>query len=440
MILQYCMVLFFSVEIGTCSSRDSLKPVGVKFFSINLINNLHWQPGNGSSNETLYYVQHKIYGDTDWKNKTECWGISATSCDLTAETADYAETYHGQVQARDLDVTSDWTGSSSFIPFDDTVIDRPKLKVTPKVNSLQINIAPFDKRRRTPSLRKVLEYLVTLSQPDNQIYTNEIISKNRTISISTLTPGTKYCITVKTQYCKTKAPTSCKTSKASEKYCATTKKDPVTMRIIQALIGGICGVVFVCVLKVFLIFIYRYTYRPKASLPASLVSISKKETLLDSKEHSVEASKSTEDRKMILTVEKNVYVSCPVNPRYVAQLQMKNHRTNTSHSAISNQLYHMLHHSPEYTAQHDSTGEQSDLRMTWVCSEGMLQPEYGNVQNEEDCREYGHVQTVENVSETQNMISPGQNTEYKNVGNSEQQPDYSNVGNPKKTLEYSNLE
>ncbi|XP_041107626.1 interleukin-22 receptor subunit alpha-2-like [Polyodon spathula] len=266
MILQFCMVLFFSIEIGICSFQDSLKPVDVKFFSINLINNLHWQPGNGSSNATLYYVQYKIYGDSDWKNKAECWGISATSCDLTAETADYIERYHGKVKARDLDVTSDWMETSSFVPFDDTVIDRPKLKVTPKVNSLKINIAPLDTQRRNPSMRKALElkYLVTLSQPDNQTYTNERISKNRTISISTLTPGTKYCISVKTQYCKTKAPTSCKSSRASEKYCATTKKDPVTRRIIKALIGGICGVVFVCALKVMLIFIYRYTCRPKA--------------------------------------------------------------------------------------------------------------------------------------------------------------------------------
>ncbi|MBZ3884898.1 Interleukin-22 receptor subunit alpha-2 [Sciurus carolinensis] len=84
---------------GIPPAHDSLKPQRVQFRSRNFHNILHWQPGRTlTGNSSTYFVQYKMYGQRQWQNKEDCWGIQELFCDLTNETSDLQEPYYGREQ------------------------------------------------------------------------------------------------------------------------------------------------------------------------------------------------------------------------------------------------------------------------------------------------------------------------------------------------------
>ncbi|XP_007944503.1 interleukin-22 receptor subunit alpha-2 [Orycteropus afer afer] len=99
-------------------AQESLKPQRVRFQSRNFHNILHWQPGKVLlDNYSIYFVQYKMYGQTKWINKEDCWGIQEPFCDLTNETSDIQELYYGRVRAAVAEIHSSWSVSPRFTPW-----------------------------------------------------------------------------------------------------------------------------------------------------------------------------------------------------------------------------------------------------------------------------------------------------------------------------------
>lgn len=57
------------------------------------------------------------YGQRQWKNKEDCWGIREFFCDLTNETSDIWEPYYGRVRTTLAEVHSGWTMTQRFFPW-----------------------------------------------------------------------------------------------------------------------------------------------------------------------------------------------------------------------------------------------------------------------------------------------------------------------------------
>ncbi|XP_078398985.1 interleukin-22 receptor subunit alpha-2-like [Cetorhinus maximus] len=125
-------------------------PQQVNFNSNDFYNILQWQEASHTSKSTVYVVQYKMYGEKQWKNKTECWEISQPFCDLTHETKDFMEPHFARVQALTTNGHSNWVLSERFIPFWETAIGPPKIKLTPQARSVVVKLfVP-----RTPFRRK----------------------------------------------------------------------------------------------------------------------------------------------------------------------------------------------------------------------------------------------------------------------------------------------
>ena len=62
-----------------------------------------------------FYVSR--YGERQWKNKENCWGIQEFFCDLTNETSDIWEPYYGRVRTTLAGIHSGWTMTQRFTPW-----------------------------------------------------------------------------------------------------------------------------------------------------------------------------------------------------------------------------------------------------------------------------------------------------------------------------------
>ncbi|XP_032877933.1 interleukin-22 receptor subunit alpha-2-like [Amblyraja radiata] len=143
--LERCSFLWLFLSI-IFNSEESRAPQDVKFISQNFHNVLHWKPGNGIENTTLFFVQHQsvisdgfkgIMKDDfflnsrfghEWANKTECWGIRVTCCDLTRETILLPELFFARVRAFSFNKFSNWTMIEPFCPMTDSKCISPKCK------------------------------------------------------------------------------------------------------------------------------------------------------------------------------------------------------------------------------------------------------------------------------------------------------------------------
>lgn len=57
------------------------------------------------------------YGERQWKNKENCWGIREFFCDLTNETSDIWEPYYGRVKTTLAGIHSGWAMTQRFTPW-----------------------------------------------------------------------------------------------------------------------------------------------------------------------------------------------------------------------------------------------------------------------------------------------------------------------------------
>ncbi|NXL91821.1 I22R2 protein, partial [Alectura lathami] len=184
--------------------QDVIKPREVEFHSLNFNTTLRWQPGRaGEAEATLYFVQYKVYGQSTWRNKEECWGIQSHFCDLTEETSDVQEPYYGRVRAASAGIHSDWSLSCRFTPWQETMIGPPMVNVVHSSKSIILKLqaprSPY--RRKRGSTIPMTNYYDLLYQVfiinnllDEQHRVLVYEGKDKVIKIEDLRPGVSYCV------------------------------------------------------------------------------------------------------------------------------------------------------------------------------------------------------------------------------------------------------
>ncbi|NWJ07243.1 I22R2 protein, partial [Crypturellus undulatus] len=188
--------------------QESIKPRQVEFRSLNFHNTLCWLPGRASeARDTLYFVQYKVYGQSTWQNKDDCWGIQKHFCDLTNETSNIQEPYYGRVKAASAGVYSDWNLSCRFTPWQETMIGPPLVNVVHRkkfiILKLQAPRSPY--KRKTGRSIPMTNYYDLLYQVfiinnllDEKHSTLVYEGADKVITIEDLRPGVSYCIRAKT--------------------------------------------------------------------------------------------------------------------------------------------------------------------------------------------------------------------------------------------------
>ncbi|KAM4865799.1 interleukin-22 receptor subunit alpha-2 [Thomomys bottae] len=197
------LIAFFLTGGGeTQPAHESLKPQRVQFRSRNFHNVLHWQPGKATShNSNVYFVQYKMYGQKEWKNKEDCWGIQELFCDLTNETANLQELYYGRVKTASAGSYSEWSITQRFAPWWATNIDPPVVNVTQHNGSLLVVLhAPDFPYRHQKGTNTTVEsyydlvYRVFLINNALGKEQNIYEGSGRVVEIEALTPHSGYCI------------------------------------------------------------------------------------------------------------------------------------------------------------------------------------------------------------------------------------------------------
>ncbi|OXB71328.1 UNVERIFIED_CONTAM: hypothetical protein H355_004328 [Colinus virginianus] len=205
----HCSVVFAAISVlGNQDLQDVIKPREVRFHSLNFNTTLRWQPGRaGEGEDTVYFVQYKVYGQSKWQNKEECWGIQSHFCDLTEETSDVQEPYYGRVQAALAGIHSDWSLSCRFTPWRETTIGPPTIKVVHRNKFIILKLqAPRSAyKRKRGSMIPMTNYYDLLYQVfiinnllDEQHRVLVYEGKDKVIKIEDLRPGVSYCIVART--------------------------------------------------------------------------------------------------------------------------------------------------------------------------------------------------------------------------------------------------
>uniref|UniRef100_A0A8C3VLW4 Interleukin-22 receptor subunit alpha-2 n=1 Tax=Catharus ustulatus TaxID=91951 RepID=A0A8C3VLW4_CATUS len=200
--------------------QESIKPQKVEFHSLNFNTTLHWQPGWArEAGDALYFVQYKVdcsgcshswgavmYGQSTWKNKDDCWGISSRVCDLTHETSDIQEPYYSRVRAALAGVYSNWSLSCRFTPWRETMIGPPMVTVVHSNKSITVKLqapqSPYKRKRgskipMTNYYDLLYQVFIINNFLDEQHRVLVYEGKEKIIKIQDLSPGVSYCIVAK---------------------------------------------------------------------------------------------------------------------------------------------------------------------------------------------------------------------------------------------------
>ncbi|KAM6185512.1 interleukin-22 receptor subunit alpha-2 [Rhynchocyon petersi] len=200
--LGLLIILLLAGVIETQPDHESLKPQRVQFCSLNFHNILHWQPGKVLMDKhSIYFVQHKMYGQTQWTNKEDCWGIRDLFCDLTNETLDIREPYYGRVRAAVAGNYSSWTTSPRFTPWWETKLGPPVVNVTQVNGSLLVSLsAPHFPHRDTEggnaSIEDYYEIVYKVFMINNSLEKEQKVYEgtHRVVEIEAISPHSSYCI------------------------------------------------------------------------------------------------------------------------------------------------------------------------------------------------------------------------------------------------------
>ncbi|XP_029338481.1 interleukin-22 receptor subunit alpha-2 isoform X1 [Mus caroli] len=180
----------------------SLTPQKVRFQSRNFHNVLHWQAGSSlPSNGSIYFVQYKMYGQSQWKDKVDCWGTTALFCDLTNETLDPYEPYYGRVMTACAGRHSAWTRTPGFTPWWETKLDPPVVTIIRVNASLRVLLRPPELPNRNQSGKNVsmesyygLLYRVFTINNSLEKGQKAYEGTQRAVEIEGLIPHSSYCV------------------------------------------------------------------------------------------------------------------------------------------------------------------------------------------------------------------------------------------------------
>uniref|UniRef100_G1PJI5 Interleukin-22 receptor subunit alpha-2 n=1 Tax=Myotis lucifugus TaxID=59463 RepID=G1PJI5_MYOLU len=232
-LLGFLVTLFLTGAAETHPAHESLKPQRVHFQSRNFHNVLHWQPGRASaSSSSIYFVQYKIYpslfsssshsthynphsisnkeigmcwvsiyGQRQWKNKEDCWGIPELFCDLTNETSDVQEAYYGRVKTAVAGTHSAWTMTRRFTPWWETKIGPPSMNITQVNGSLLVILHPpkipyRNQKGKNVSMENYYELVYRVFIIKNSLEKERKVYEgtHRVVEIGAVTPHTGYCV------------------------------------------------------------------------------------------------------------------------------------------------------------------------------------------------------------------------------------------------------
>ncbi|XP_014636547.1 PREDICTED: interleukin-22 receptor subunit alpha-2 [Ceratotherium simum simum] len=190
------------VVVGAQPAPASLRPQRVHFQSHNFHNVLHWRPGRAcTGNSSLYFVQYKMYGQRQWNNKADCWGIQEFFCDLTNETSDIQEPYYGRVRTAWAGILSGWTMTQRFMPWWETKIDPPVMNIIQVNGSLLVilhapNLPHRDQKGENVSMEDYYELVYRVFIINNSLEKERKVYEgaHRVVEIEALTPHAVYCI------------------------------------------------------------------------------------------------------------------------------------------------------------------------------------------------------------------------------------------------------
>ncbi|XP_036270985.1 interleukin-22 receptor subunit alpha-2 [Pipistrellus kuhlii] len=205
--LGFLITLFPTGAAETHPAPESLKPQRVHFQSRNFYNILHWQPerasgsSSSSSSSSIYFVQYKIYGQIQWKNKEDCWGIQELFCDLTNETSDVREAYYARVRTAVAGTHSAWTMTRRFIPWWETKIGPPSMNITQVNGSLLVILHPpkipyRNQKGKNVSMENYYEIVYRVFIINNSLDKEQKVYEgtHRVVEIEAVTPHTGYCV------------------------------------------------------------------------------------------------------------------------------------------------------------------------------------------------------------------------------------------------------
>ncbi|XP_028638443.1 interleukin-22 receptor subunit alpha-2 isoform X1 [Grammomys surdaster] len=188
--------------LETQPAHVSLNPQKVQFQSRNFHNILHWQPGSSvSSNGSIYFVQYKMYGQRQWKDKIDCWGTTVLFCDLTNETLDPYEPYYGRVMMAWAGSHSAWTRTARFTPWWETKLDPPVVTITRVNASLRVFLRPPELPNRNQtgkntSMENYYNLVYRVFTINNSLEKEQKVYEGtqRAVEIEGLTPHSSYCV------------------------------------------------------------------------------------------------------------------------------------------------------------------------------------------------------------------------------------------------------
>ncbi|XP_005552009.2 interleukin-22 receptor subunit alpha-2 [Macaca fascicularis] len=200
--LGFLISFFLTGVAGTQPAHESLKPQRVQFQSQNFHNILQWQPGRAlTGNSSVYFVQYKIYGQRQWKNKEDCWGTQELFCDLTSETSDIQEPYYGRVRAASAGSYSDWSMTPRFTPWWETKIDPPVMNITQVNGSLLVilhapNLPQRYQKEKNISIEDYYELVYRVFIINNSLEKEQKVYEgaHRVVEIEALPPHSSYCV------------------------------------------------------------------------------------------------------------------------------------------------------------------------------------------------------------------------------------------------------
>nr|XP_057913040.1 interleukin-20 receptor subunit alpha [Doryrhamphus excisus] len=258
-------------------------PINVRFSSLNLRNVLQWLPGNATPDGTRFTVQYAFYGDSvegskgrrvNWRPVQKCKEIAETWCDLTRETWDVGQSYHGRVRsAVGSEAFSKWAVTRGrFNPKYDTAFGQPLLSVEVKDNNAIVHLKGpirYQPDDHAPPISMVTLYphmtynLSVHNRRRDQVHHFPVTSSPYTYHLRDY--DTEYCFSAKARFLS--LPFQCQ---QSELHCLTTIKDPVKEQLQKVVVGIVVPSMCICILMVVGYLLYHYLTGKEHKRPSVL--------------------------------------------------------------------------------------------------------------------------------------------------------------------------
>ncbi|XP_041802924.1 interleukin-22 receptor subunit alpha-2 [Chelmon rostratus] len=190
-------------------------PAQVRFDSVDYKNILRWTPPT-SSTSLQYYVQWKIYGESEWLEVDGCQGTQRHQCDLSGVTSEPREWYYARVHASSLpSIKSAWTLSPRFSPRWNTKISPPVLRLNVTEQGIVVRVKP--PKLHVRKMHSSLQYKIYLIHTSGEEVLFEMSCCSNRLTLKELNHKAKYCLQAQTVI-----PLQAKSSARSSAKCVST--------------------------------------------------------------------------------------------------------------------------------------------------------------------------------------------------------------------------